>query len=279
MRAFFYCIVILLTTVCSSVSVFAAGKSLVLAALDTQQLIRQRLLRTFPEQEIVSITAEAEGALYRVQFYDGQVIYSMPTGQYFLAGELFELQETGIINLTKKDRELNRVELLAHLEPTDYLTIPVSSAAVLATIYIIVDADCYYCQLQYAETPLLSQAGVEVRYLSRSRSAPDSRLFQQVRRTWCSDNASQALDLLMQGRSITATDCPADLLMKHIRLADSMGVGRLPATITAEGQLVSGLLKAPQILKLLAIDPLTDGQGIEPIPSAGFDKSDNMQSM
>lgn len=260
MRAFFYCFTVLIAVFSGSTFVYAASESFKsVATHGASDIIRQRLLNNFPEQKINAITAVAEGMLYRVELNDGQVVYSMPGGQYFLSGELFELQEAGVVNLSELDRQGNRVKLLDQLLPEEYLTIPVATETVLATVYIVVDADCYYCQLQYAETPLLSQAGVEVRYLSRSRNAPNSRLYQQVRRTWCSNNPTQALDLLMQGRSVAASDCTADLLKRHIELAESMGVKRLPATITADGQLVSGLLKTPQILKLLAIEsPVTE---------------------
>ncbi|MEE8059798.1 MAG: DsbC family protein [Pseudomonadales bacterium] len=219
-----------------------------------EETIRQRLAASFPLREIRSIIRVADGGLYQVEFMSGLLLYALPSGQYLLTGNLYKTVEGGYVNLSEQKRQVVRAERLVRLQPNEYLTLAAVEQPPKAVVYVYVDIDCYYCRLQHGEAVALTAAGIELRYLALNRQKPGSMAYHKVRHTWCAEEPQQALDLLMQGRSVTAKQCTEGLMDKHARLAEALGVKRLPTMVTADGRLVSGLLRASQVLALLGIE-------------------------
>lgn len=237
-------------------------------ALSPEGSIRQRLAISFPLKEVRSVKSVANGSLYHVEFLDGLSLYALASGaasgQYLLTGKLYETHEAGYTNLTEQARQSVRAEQLAQLQPNEYLLMGAEQQPAKAVVYVYVDIDCYYCQLQHAEATALNAAGVELRYLALNRHKPKSSAYNKVLRTWCSDEPQVALDMLMQGRSLKAKQCTDGLMAKHVSLAASLGVKRLPAIVTSDGQLLSGLVRAPQLLSHLGIELVAElGQGAD----------------
>ncbi|MCR8922712.1 DsbC family protein [Dasania sp. GY-MA-18] len=224
-----------------------------------EQAVRQQMAANFPLKEVRSVTPIADGRLYQVEFASGLLLYALPSAEYFLAGNLYQSTATGVLDLSQQLKRQQRAQLLAQLQPNEYLALSPELPA-QAVIYVVVDVDCYYCQFQHQESPLLVAQGIEVRYLSLNRQRPGSSAYHKVRRTWCTDQPQQALDMLMQGRSLAEKHCTAGLMDKHIALAKQLGVERLPAVLTADGRLISGLLRVPQIFNLLGITPTPEAE-------------------
>ena len=261
--------------------------------LSAEQNLLNLMQATFPNRQVVAVDQIKPGVLYQVSFASGLNLFALADGQYFVAGNLFEITESGVVDVSKHLKQQSRAELLASLQTTDYLTLlPAElepeiepgvepgletesepevklSETVLESseapgqpqapvIYVFVDIDCYYCQFQHQESAKLTAAGVEVRYLSYNRQKPGSSAYHKVRRTWCSNEPQAALDMMMQGSSLAEHSCTPGLMDKHIALAKAMGVQRLPAVVTVDGRLTEGLLRAEQIFNLLGIEPPAD---------------------
>ncbi|MGK0441570.1 MAG: thiol:disulfide interchange protein DsbC [Pseudohongiellaceae bacterium] len=251
------------------------------------QTLMAAMQLNFPLKRVVSINAVANGSLFQVHFASGLILYALPDGEYFLAGNLFQASAGAVVDLTKQLKQKSNAQLLATLQANEYLTLPVVDVTVNGAtepsiegavvslsadlpidempvgemaqakhvIYVFVDIDCYYCQFQHQESAVLNAAGVEVRYLSYNRQKPGSAAYHKVRRTWCSKEPQAALDMMMQGRSLAEQSCTEGLMDKHIELAKALGIKRLPAVVTPDGRLTEGLLRALQIFNLLGIEP------------------------
>ncbi|WP_339672120.1 thioredoxin fold domain-containing protein [Dasania marina] len=217
-----------------------------------EQAVRQQMAANFPLKEVRAVTSVANGQLYQVEFASGLLVYTLPAAEFFLAGNLYQSTESGVVDLSQQLKQQQRAQLLAQLQPNEYLSL-IPEQPAQAVIYVVLDVDCYYCQFQHLESQQLLAQGVEVRYLSLNRQRPGSSAYLKVRRTWCTDQPQQALDMLMQGRSLAEQQCTPGLMDKHIALAKQLGVERLPAVLTTDGRLISGLLRAPQIFNLLGI--------------------------
>ena len=223
-------------------------------ALGVEGVIKARLQASFPEREIHRVKSVLGGQLYRVEFTDGFSLYTLAKGRYVLTGNLYETQDQGYINLTEQDNQLGRAELLNNLQLSDYLVIDSLIQPAKAVVYLFVDIDCYYCQVQHGEIDALTAAGVELRYLSFTRQKPGSSAYKKVVRTWCSNRPRAALDMLMKGRSLAVTTvCDDSVVERHAAIVRSLGVKRLPSIVLADGRLVQGLLRADQLLSLLGI--------------------------
>lgn len=218
-----------------------------------REVIRQQMTANFPAKEVVSVKAVADNSIYQVEFASGLSIYALSGTEYFFAGNVYQGTAAGVVDLTERLKQQQRAKQLSQLQANEYLSLMPEQGPVSGVVYVFVDVDCYYCQFQHLESQQLLAQGVEVRYLSFNRQKPGSAAYHKVRRTWCSDDPQQALDMLMQGRSVSEKQCAAGLMDKHKQLAQRAGVKRLPAMMTEDGRLYSGLLRAPQIFNLLGI--------------------------
>lgn len=247
---------LLLSTVCMALDEDGAA---VTVPYSVEQQIQEKVQRAFPAAVIRQISPVVVGQIYQVLLDDNQRLHVFNEGGYFLSGSLYQFNEQGFDNLTELHLQRQRQQLLAGLAPSDYLTLPASGEAPKAVVYLFVDIDCYYCRIQLEEAAILQQAGVELRFLSDNRQRPGSSAYNKVKRTWCSTQPQLALELLMAGRSIKADACDNAMMERHKDLAQALGVDRLPAIITADGALYSGLLRASQLLSILALEmPVTE---------------------
>lgn len=250
---------LLLSTVCMALDEDGAA---VTVHYSVEQQIQEKVQRAFPAAVIRQISPVVDGRIYQVLLDDNKRLHVLSEGGYFLSGPLYQFNEQGFDNLTEQRLQQQRQQLIAELAPSDYLTLPAIGEEPKAVIYLFVDIDCYYCRIQFEEAAILQQAGVELRFLSDNRQRPGSSAYNKVKRTWCSSQPLQALELLMAGRSIKAKACDNTMMARHKGLAQAMGVERLPALITADGSLFSGLLRASQLLSILALEmPVTELEG------------------
>jgi hypothetical protein len=77
----------------------------------------------FPLKQVVGVEEIAEGRLYQVRFASGLILYALPGGEYFVAGNIFKAAPEGVVDLSKQLQQKENARLLAALEPRDYLVL------------------------------------------------------------------------------------------------------------------------------------------------------------
>ena len=106
---------------------------------------------------------------------EGGVLYVTEDAKYLVAGNLYEVREGGLVNLTEERRATERRELFAAVDESELITFTPDGGA-RASVMVFTDTDCGYCRQLHSEMANYHANGIEVRYLAypprRGRVAP-----------------------------------------------------------------------------------------------------------
>ncbi len=215
--------------------------------------IRKRIMNARPDLMVESVVTTPVANLYRAQIASGPVIYTTADGQFFLNGDLFEVQAGGIVNLAELERQEDRVALMADISESDMIVFtPAIPAAKKATVTVFTDVDCGYCQKLHREVPELNRRGIEVRYLAYPRAGVGSSSFDKLVTAWCSDNQQEAMTRLKNREAVPNKKCD-NPVADQLRLGQELGIRGTPAMITDDGRLLPGYMPASELARTLGL--------------------------
>ncbi|SEI78069.1 thiol:disulfide interchange protein DsbC [Allopseudospirillum japonicum] len=216
-------------------------------------LIKQKLGALQQQMPVESIQAsEQVKGLYEVRLSTGETFFATPNGRYLVVGDLYEVAEQGVLNLSEQARDQARIQAVQAIDPsTQILFSP--SAPVKASVYVFTDVDCPYCQKLHQEVPKLTAAGVEVRYLAFPRTGPQSATYQKMQQVWCAQDKAQALTQVKQGQSLETPPCDSQALPTQYALGQSVGVRGTPSIVLPDGRMIPGYVQAEQLITALGL--------------------------
>lgn len=190
--------------------------------------------------------------LYEVQVRGGPLLYITPDGTRFIAGDLFEVQESGFVNLAEQGRQKERAELIAAVKPEDMIIFAPQNPK--ATITVFTDVDCGYCRKLHNEVAELNELGIAVHYLAFPRAGLGSPSFRKIASAWCAKDPRDALTRLKNGEEIPENVCADNPVAAQILLGEKAGVNGTPAIVLEDGTLVPGYRPAKELAKVLGIE-------------------------
>lgn len=231
-------------------SVAAMGVMAGDASIDTdvEQQIIDKLQQAVPQIPMVGIKESQLTGLYEVTLGNGERVFVTPDASYFVAGDLYQLTDKGLVNLTDVQRDLVRAERLAAIDPSDKITF--SPEIKKASITVFTDIDCGYCQKLHREMASYLDAGIEVSYLAYPRAGIGSSSYNKIVSAWCADDKKDAMTRLKAGGSVESKSCENPVAEQY-QLALDLGIRGTPAIILESGKLVSGYHPASKLVQLL----------------------------
>ena len=109
--------------------------ALVQAADAAGENILARLKQARPDLDFAEPKPSPVDGLYEVQVANGPLIYVSADGGYFFAGDLFAVQDGGFVNLGEQQRQAERRELIAAVNPQDMIIFaPVDATQLSSTL-------------------------------------------------------------------------------------------------------------------------------------------------
>jgi thiol:disulfide interchange protein DsbC len=216
----------------------------VLSPAGASEAIEKRMAEVVPSVSPDSIQPAAMPGMFEVRF-GTDVFYVSEDGRYLIQGNLIDLESRE--NLTEKAVRGVRAEIFAAISD-DALTVYAPEGPVRHTLNIFTDPNCPYCRQLHREMPTYLAAGVKVRYFMYpvlGRESPEV-----MRNVWCSDSRTEAMDRAKDGLSVPAADCPTPV-DQHLSLGRELGINGTPASVTDEGQLISGYRPAIEVIRAL----------------------------
>lgn len=188
---------------------------------------------------------------YEVQVIGGPVLFVNVEATHFFAGDLFQLQPRGFINLAEQGRQQERRALLAQVPAKDVISF--APKEVKANLTVFTDFDCGYCRKFHGEVPELNRLGIAVHYLAFPRAGVGSASYRKLATAWCASDRQETLTRFKNGESIPFNVCPDNPVAKEMALGERMGVSGTPALILEDGSLVPGYRPAAELAHLLGI--------------------------
>jgi len=217
---------------------------------DIEQSIIDKLQQAVPQIPMVGIQQSPLAGLYEVTLGNGERVFVSEDGNYFVAGDLFQLGENGLVNLTNAKRDLIRADRIAAVDSSDKITY--SPETKKASITVFTDVDCGYCQKLHREMANYLDAGIEVSYLAYPRAGVGSSSYDKIVKAWCAEDKNDAMTRLKSGQSVDSASCDNPVADQY-KMAVDLGIRGTPAIILESGQLVSGYRPAAELEEILGL--------------------------
>jgi thiol:disulfide interchange protein DsbC len=218
---------------------------------DVTQVISNALKRARPELVVSDVKPSAIPNIYSVRVAGGPTLYATADGSHFIAGELYEVTNTELVNLTEQERAGERQQALAAI-PKDQ-TINFTPATVKGTAFVFTDVDCFYCQKLHHGMAKMNELGIEIRYLAYPRAGLGSPSYKKIASAWCADNKQEAINKLKNREEIPLNVCENNPVASQFELGEQLGVHGTPAIFLADGTLVPGYVPPEELAKRLGI--------------------------
>ena len=214
--------------------------------------IKQKFSSVRADLEVEKIEPSEVEGIYQVTFKKNGSIYMAANGDHFFSGDLFELSNGQIVNVTEEKSNGPRAELMAKVDRND-MVIFSPKGEVKASVSVFTDVDCGYCRKLHKEVPKLNEMGIEVKYLAYPRAGIGSPSYEKIASAWCSDDRKEAMNILKAGGSIDINVCKGNPVADQYELGLKVGLNGTPAIVLDSGRLIPGYMPAEQLAKTLGI--------------------------
>jgi thiol:disulfide interchange protein DsbC len=218
---------------------------------EAAQLLLSRLQALRPDLPIERVAPAPMPGMFQLELTGGTSLYGTADGRYLFAGDLYEVGEADLLNLTERSRTAKRVSLMAAVKRDDMVIFSPEGGA-QAAIAVFTDVDCGYCRKLHQEVPRLNELGIEVRYLAYPRAGVGSRSYQKIVSAWCAPDPNQAITRLKLGESIPDLSC-SNPVADQFELGQLVGVTGTPAIVLEDGRLLPGYLPADTLAEAIGI--------------------------
>lgn len=234
----------------------------VFAIAEVEQNIESALKKAVPQLEVVSVAETPVGGIYQVHDQSGQAIFVSSNGEYFFTGELYSTIGGRLENISEKERQAKRGELLQSIEASELITYKAKGEE-KAQIKVFTDIDCGYCRKLHREIPKMNELGITVSYMSFPRAGVNSASYYKLTSVWCADDSLEAMNEAKKGRLDSKVNRNTGRLndmascknpvAKQYRLGQQFGVTGTPAIVLEDGTLIPGYMPAKQFAERLGI--------------------------
>ena len=208
-------------------------------------------LATLNERVAIMEVREIGSGLFQVVLASGERLYTVEDGRFLLTGDLYEVSENEIVNLTEMQRNGERLAAIEALNPDDIISFA-PTGETKKVVYAFTDIDCGYCRKLHDEIQDYTDLGIEIRYLAFPRAGVGSASFQKYVSAFCAADNKQSLTDAKAGREIPSLHCENPVAAQY-KLGRMLGVSGTPSLILDSGQMVPGYVPAADLARQLGL--------------------------
>lgn len=218
--------------------------------------VAERILTTLnearPDFEYREVETTPIEGLYQVRVVHGPLLYVDASGEYFVAGEMFQALPGQFVNLAELSFTKERARLIAAVPEEDMIVFAPEDPKAVVTVFT--DVDCGYCRRLHSEMQQYHDKGIAVRYLAFPRQGPVGPTADKMVSAWCSADRQKSLTDLKNGKNIRNNLCSDHPVTQQFELGAEVGIRGTPAIILADGSLVSGYRSAEELATILGLE-------------------------
>lgn len=235
-----------LTSACSQAELPIINKAVAESAtpVDVEKTIRASLKSVIPDAPITAIKPSVAG-LYEIKAQGYGTAYITADGRYMFQGEIIEIDNGKLSNITERGMAEERKAALAAVPLKEMIIYP-AEGTTKGVVYVFTDVDCGYCRKIHNEVPVMNKMGIEVRYLAFPRAGYPSPTSQKMDAIWCNANPNEAMTKAKNNMPVPPASC-ANPIKAQYELGQALGVRGTPAVFLESGMQVGGYL-SPQDL-------------------------------
>lgn len=234
---------------------FTSGLALAAAAPEADAITRH-IEGKLPNIKVKSVETTPVKGLYQMQTTQGDLLLVSPDGQYIISGDLHQVLDGRVENLTEKQRTEQRTAALKDLKDKD-LVVFKAEGKEKGEVLVFTDTTCGYCRKFHTEVPQLNKMGITVKYAAWPRSGLMSPSGQTMTNIWCSQNRQGAMTKAKTTNETIPEPkgkaCDQHVIQDQINLGHRMGVQGTPAVFLKDGRQVGGYVPAAQLATQMGI--------------------------
>lgn len=226
--------------------------SLCAAFTSAQAADIEQMRKTLSERmglHIGAITKAPYAGLYEVVANGFNVFYTDENANIAIIGKLIDLN-------TKKDLVEARTQTL---QQVDFATLPLDKSIVKVKgdgsrkLAVFSDPECPYCQELEQELAKVNDVTIYTFLYPLAEIHPDAE--RKAKLVWCAKDRAKAWDeLMLQGKEPAASEAACETPLQAIQdFAKKAWISGTPGMVFADGKLVPGGLKSPQIERQLNV--------------------------
>lgn len=216
------------------------------ATLAGEAEVNTAITQALPQYKINSTEFHSGSGLYTVALKDGPILHVTADGKYFVAGDMYHVDNGTVENETEQAK-LAKIETLPESQMIVY-----KAEQEKAHITVFTDVDCAYCRMLHKEVSKLNEMGVTVRYLAYPRAGIGSDSYKKMVSIWCSDDPKAWLTKAKEGNKVPENTC-VNPVAADFNLGNSVGVRGTPSIILGNGKFIPGYLSAEALAKELGL--------------------------
>jgi thiol:disulfide interchange protein DsbC len=215
-----------------------------------KELISAKLENILPADAVIeSIEPSVFDGIYKVYYGDLQPIYVSQDGNFFIYGDMYQINSNRIINITNEETKSRRVDLLNSI-PSNELII-FKSKNEISAITVFTDVDCGYCRKLHSQISEYNKVGITVKYAAFPRSGIGTQTFTRMVGAWCADDPKKVITDLKNDKKLNLDFCDDQPIAKHYVIGQKLGISGTPAIITPDGELIPGYVSPEELLSRL----------------------------
>ena len=215
-----------------------------------KELISAKLENILPADAVIeSIEPSVFDGIYKVYYGDLQPIYVSQDGNFFIYGDMYQINSNRIINITNEETKSRRVDLLSSI-PSNELII-FKSKNEISAITVFTDVDCGYCRKLHSQISEYNKVGITVKYAAFPRSGIGTQTFTRMVGAWCAADPKKVITDLKNDKKLNLDFCDDQPIAKHYVIGQKLGISGTPAIITPDGELIPGYVSPEELLSRL----------------------------
>lgn len=202
--------------------------------------------------EVKDITAADIDGLIEVNT-SGGVLFASPTGDYFLAGTLYQLDESGQYQdvLAKRQAPINAAKIAAFKD--SMIEFKADDEKYVVTVFT--DVTCGYCVKLHSQMQGYNDLGITVRYMAFPRQGATGMVADQMAAVWGAEDPQAAMHDGKVNRQFPKMGDDfakfQQIIKQHYSLGRELGISGTPAIFLPNGEMIGGYLPPEQLAQRL----------------------------
>ena len=201
--------------------------------------------KALPNVKVDSIQPLEDTGLYEV-IISGEILYFSEDLKYVFQGDVIELATRS--NITEAKKTILRKELLASVDPADFITYEPKKTDYTLTVFT--DIDCGYCRKLHNEMAEYNALGIKIQYMAYPRAGVDSEAYEKAVDVWCADDRQQAMTDAKNGLAVNSASCDSPVKAQY-EMGRKLGVNGTPSLFLESGEMLPGYVPPKKLRKIL----------------------------
>jgi thiol:disulfide interchange protein DsbC len=187
---------------------------------------------------------------------DNGVLFSSLTGESFISGTLYSLDEKGnyVDVLAERQAPLNAAKIDTFAD--EMIVYPAEDEKYVITV--LTDITCGYCVRLHSQMSGYNQLGITVRYLAYPRQGPSGDVAENMAKVWCADDPAQAMSDAKINQKFDSKVADLDRCKQSIanqyNLGRELGISGTPAIFLSNGKLIAGYMPPASLIQRLQVE-------------------------